>query len=339
MDEPRKNMAKLFYLLPLAAVSIALPSLFDEYWMSVIVFMAINILMVAGIRNMWLVGNISLGQGGFSLVGAYCSGLLSMRLGMSFWGTLVISGTLSAVIALALSYPFLKAKGVYFAVLSLAASETIRLVAWHWSSLTGGASGLRGIPPPAPINLPLLGTFDFSIFNDYYYLVLAIVWLTLFILYKMENSHLGFTWKCINDSDSLAQSLGVNVFVYKTITFVTASFFAGIAGALVAHLQGGLAADSGSRFNVATSIYFVACMVVGGDKYFAGPIIGTIVLTVLSEIGRPLGEYVPMLTGGVMIGIAIFFSGGIVDIFQKIRTRLCKPSVSGKAIRLGSPKK
>jgi branched-chain amino acid transport system permease protein len=331
-------MAKLFYLLPLAAVTVALPSLLDEYWMSVIIFMAINILMVAGIRNMWLVGNISLGQGGFSLVGAYCSGLLAMRFGMSFWVTLVIAGTLSAVIALALSYPFLKAKGVYFAVLTLAASETMRLVAWHWGSLTGGASGIRGIPSPAPVDIPILGVFDFSVFNDYYYLVLAIVWLTLSILYKMERSHLGFVWKCINDSDSLAHSLGVNVFVYKTITFVAASFFAGVAGALVAHLQGGLAADSGSRFNIATSIYFVACMVVGGDKYFAGPIIGTIVLTILSEVGRPLGEYVPMLTGGVMIGIAIFFSGGIVDVFYRIKSRVRTPSVSGKANHSGSPK-
>ncbi len=331
-------MSKLYYLLPLAAITIALPYFFDEYWMSVVVFMTINIIVVAGIRNMWLVGNISLGQGGFSLVGAYCSGLLAMRLGMSFWVTLIIAGTLSAVIALALSYPFLKAKGVYFAVLTLAASETMRLVAWHWGSLTGGASGIRGIPAPSPISIPLLGTFDFSTLNDYYYLVLAIVWLTLFILYKMERSHLGFAWKCINDSDSLAHSLGVNVFVYKTITFVTASFFAGIAGALVAHLQGGLAADSGSRFNVATSIYFVACMVVGGDKYFAGPVVGALVLTVLSELGRPLGEYVPMLTGGVMIGIAIFFSGGIVDVFYRIKSRLRTSSVSGKAIHVGSPK-
>jgi branched-chain amino acid transport system permease protein len=305
--------------------------------MSVVVFMAINIILVAGIRNMWLVGNISLGQGGFSLVGAYCSGLLAMRLGMSFWVTLVIAGVLSAVIALALSYPFLKAKGVYFAVLTLAASETMRLVAWHWSSLTGGASGIRGIPAPAPVTLPLLGTFDFSVFNDYYYLVLVIVWLTLFILYKMEHSHLGFTWKCINDSDSLAHSLGVNVFVYKTVTFVAASFFAGIAGALVAHLQGGLAADSGSRFNVATSIYFVACMVVGGDKYFAGPIVGTIVLTVLGEVGRPLGEYIPMLTGGVMIGVAIFFSGGVVDVFYKMRSFSRSIARSRRAVNLPNP--
>jgi ABC-type branched-subunit amino acid transport system permease subunit len=80
-------------------------------------------------------------------------------------------------------------------------------------------------------------------------------------------------------------------------------------------------------------------MVVGGDKHFAGPIIGTTVLTILSEVGRPLGEYVPMLTGGVMIGVAIFFSGGIVDIFYKIKSRVRTSSVSGKAIHLESPKR
>ena len=114
-------MRKLFYLLFLAALTLALPYIFDEYWLSVIVFMGINIILVSGIRNMWLVGNISLGQGGFSLVGAYCSGLLAIHFNMSFWLTFLIAGTLSAVIALALSYPFLKAKGVYFAVLTLAA--------------------------------------------------------------------------------------------------------------------------------------------------------------------------------------------------------------------------
>ena len=315
----RSNITQSASLLLLAAITIALPHILNnDYWMSVVVFMGINILLVCGIRNMWLVGNISLGQVGFSLVGAYCSGLLAIHFHISFWVTLMIAGVAAALIALVLSYPFLKAKGVYFAVLTLAASETMRLVAWHWSTLTGGASGLRGIPSPNPIHLPFLGVIDFETLNGYYYLVLAVLWLTLFILYKMERSHLGFAWKCINDSVNLSHSLGVNVFVYKTITFVSASFFAGIAGALVAHLQCGLASDPSSRFNIATSIYFVACIIVGGDKYFAGPVIGTIVLTILTELGRPLGAYVPMLTGGVMIIIAIFLSGGIVGILYRI---------------------
>lgn len=328
----RSNIIKSVSLLLLATISIALPYILNnDYWMSVVVFMVINILLVCGIRQMWLVGNISLGQVGFSLVGAYCSGLLVIHFHISFWVTLLISGVAAALIALVLSYPFLKAKGVYFAVLTLAASETMRLVAWHWSSLTGGASGLRGIPSPNPIHIPFLGAMDFGTLNGYYYLVLVVIWLTLIIFYKMEHSHLGFTWKCINDSVYLSHSLGINVFVYKAITFVSASFFSGIAGALVAHLQGGLAADPSSRFNVATSIYFVACIIVGGDKYFAGPIIGTIALTILTEVGRPLGASFPMLIGSVMIGIAIFLSEGIVGVFYRMQSFLSRLFASERA--------
>lgn len=331
----RNTTIKTVCLLLLGAFTVALPFILNnDYWLSVVVFMGINILVVSGIRNMWLTGNISLGQGGFSLIGAYGSGLLAIHFGISFWVTLLIGGAAAAFLALLLSYPFLKAKGVYFAVLTLAASETIRLVAWHWSSLTGGATGLRGIPPPAPIHIPCLWAMDFKTLNGYYYLVLAVVWISHFILYKMERSHLGFAWKCINDSTGLSHSLGINVFVYKTVTFVTASFFAGVAGALIAHLQGGLTADPGSRFNVATNIYFVACIMVGGDKYFAGPIIGTIALTVLNELGRPLGEYVPMLIGGVMIVVAIFFGGGLVGVFYRLKSLLGTSSVSEQTINV-----
>ena len=328
----RSKIIKSAFLLILAATTIALPHILNnDYWMSVVVFMGINILLVCGIRHIWLVGNISLGQVGFSLVGAYCSALLAIHFHISFWVTLMIAGVAAGLIALVLSYPFLKAKGVYFAVLTLAASETMRLVAWHWSKLTGGASGLRDIPSPNPIHLPFLGVIDFGTLNGYYYLILVVIWITLFIFYEMENSHLGFAWKCINDSVYLSHSLGVNVFVYKTITFVSASFFAGIAGALLAHLQGGLSADPSSRFNIATSIYFVACIIVGGDKYFAGPIIGTIVLTILTEVGRPLGAYVPMLIGGVMIVIAIFLSGGIVGVLYRMQSFLEKLIAQEKA--------
>ena len=81
----RSKITKSASLLLLAAITIALPHILNnDYWMSVVVFMGINILLVCGIRHMWLVGNISLGQVGFSLVGAYCSGLLAIHFHISF---------------------------------------------------------------------------------------------------------------------------------------------------------------------------------------------------------------------------------------------------------------
>ncbi len=81
---------------------------------------------------------------------------------MPFWPSLIISGLFSAFIALLLSYPFLKVKGIYFSILTLLTAETFRLVAYYWTSLTGGSLGLTGVPGPGTQNVPFAGQVDFD---------------------------------------------------------------------------------------------------------------------------------------------------------------------------------
>ena len=301
-------------------LALALPQLLggNDYWISVAVVAAIMILMVSSLRTILLLDQISLGHVGFSALGAYGSALLMMRVGLPFWITVPLGGIMAALLALVLSYPFLKVRGLYFSILTLLTAETLRLTAYYWPSLTGGSWGLLEIPPPASIALPGIGTVDFAVVDNYYYVAIPVVIVCLALIYLIEHSHLSFKWQAIRDGDELSRSVGINVMRYRITNFVIACFFAGIAGALFAHYQHSLAVDATSRFGVVMSIYMLLYLVVGGRKSFAGPIVGTVVMTLVTEFTRPVAEYQPMMIGVIAILVMLLMPEGLVEVPNRI---------------------
>lgn len=304
-----------------AVVAFLIPQVFagDPYWLAVFGLLAINILLVSSMRTIMLVNELSFGQVGFAIIGAYTHALLMMSANIPFWPSLIISGLFSAFVALLLAYPFLKVKGIYFTILTLLTAETFRLVIFHWTALTGGPLGLTGVPGPGTQSVPFVGAVDFERPENFYYIAVAAVLVGLLILYYVERAYISFQWRAIRDDNALAGAVGINVIGYKTVTFVLAGFMAGISGALFASLQGNLSPDSGSRFGVMMSIYLLVYLVVGGKDYFTGPIVGTIALTLLSEYTRPLGQYQPIMIGVIAILVIIFMPAGLVGIPKEIR--------------------
>lgn len=322
-----KDLTKKLILICIIIFLSVMPVFLNNvYWLGVLIIMGINILLASSVRTVWLIKHLTLGQVGFSLLGAYSSAILVSQVGLSFWAALIIAGLFAGLVALIIGYPYFKAAGIYFGILTFLTAETFRLVAWHWRGLTGGPMGLHRIPSPDPIPIPFAGMIMFNTPASYYYLVLAIVLVSLAILYKMEHSHLGFTWKCIQDSNNLSETIGINIMLYKMLTFAVACFFSGIAGALFAHYQHGLAADFTSRFGIGMSLLIFAFVIVGGQKAFGGPIIGVIFLTLVSEFGRPLGEYIPIMVGCIMVLLALYMNEGIATIHLKIAVMIKKVS-------------
>jgi branched-chain amino acid transport system permease protein len=317
----RRGLAKLLLWVAIVVVVFLMPQLLsgNRYWLTVLGLLAINILMVSSLRSVTLINEISLGQVGFAVVGAYTHAALMMKGGMPFWPSLIISGLLSAFVALLLSYPFLKVKGIYFSILTLLTAETFRLVAYYWTSLTGGSLGLTGIPGPGTHSVPLAGEVDFERPENYYYIAVGVVMIALLILYYTERAYISFQWRAIKDDNTLAGAVGINVIGYKTVNFVLAAFMAGISGALFASFQHNLSPDTTSRFGVTMSIYLLVYMVVGGKNYFIGPLVGTTVLTLLAENTRSMQEYQPMMTGAIAILVMIFMPMGLVGLPFQVR--------------------
>lgn len=132
--------------LPIAVVLLfALPSLVrSQYWLHVLVLATITVVMAVSLRCLARIGLVSMGSAGFMLVGAYASALLGMRGGLSVWLAIPLGALVAAVIAFVASIPFLRAKGIYFAILTVMLAETLRMIAWYWPGLTGGLFGPNG---------------------------------------------------------------------------------------------------------------------------------------------------------------------------------------------------
>lgn len=290
----------------------------SDYWLHVLTIVGINVILAASLQTISRTGELTLGTAGFMALGAYTSALLALRLGLSVWIAMLVGGLICAMIAVALGYPFMRAKGIYFSILTLVTGEVFRLTAWHYRSLTGGPVGLSRIPPPNPIIIPGVATITFDSKTSYYYLILAVTLLSLLILFRLQNSQVGLVWKAIREKDDLAASVGINVLRYKIFAFATGCFFTGIAGALFAHFMHILAADDTGKFGLVTSIYVLIYVVVGGEASLAGPVVGAFLLTMLPEVARPLKEYQPIVFGAMVIFVVFFVPQGIIALPRRV---------------------
>ncbi|MCY3567731.1 MAG: branched-chain amino acid ABC transporter permease, partial [Chloroflexi bacterium] len=165
-------------------------------------------------------------------------------------------------------------------------------------------------------------SIDFYEPVNYYFLALIVVSASLFVLYRIERSRIGLTFHAIHWQDRLAESVGIDTFRYRTLAFVIASFFAGIAGGLYAHYVG---AVNPTRFGVDQMVYVLVWAIVGGTATFHGPILGVVVLTVINEIVlRALGLDTarPLIYGAILILSVLYLPKGLESLVPRVRERV-----------------
>lgn len=272
----------LVILLVLAPLYVGNP-----YYLHLLIWMCLLVMLASGLRTLFTVGQISFAHAGFMAIGAYASTLLVMRLGLSFWIALPLSGIIAAVVSLGVGYPTLRIKGVYFFMASFSFGLIVLLVvSTYWDSVLGGYSGIGSIPRPNSIAIPGLASIDFVGKIPFYYLALVITMVCVVVLYRLDGSRVGMTWKAIREADGLAETCGINIMNYKVLAFAIACFFAGIAGSYLAHYFRAIGPET---FSFELSVSMVIYMLVGGSASVFGPILGVVVLSVLSEVFKAVG--------------------------------------------------
>jgi branched-chain amino acid transport system permease protein len=295
-------------LIVVLALLLSLPLVGGEYYVYIFALVFTNIILSASLRPSLTCGQLNIGHSAFMCIGAYTSALLAKNLGVPFEVSLLCGAVLAAAVGLAIGYPSLRLRGVYFAMVTVAFVEAIRLIASIWVPLTRGNAGLSGVPKPSILGMTL-GTK-----TSQYYLALFLMLVTLLILYKLEQSRLGLVWKSIGMADDLAQSLGVNVASYKLLAFSLGCFFAGVAGAFYAHFIRFLFPPE-FGFLLATNILIYNF--VGGRGHFAGPIVGAAFLSLLSEPFRG-SPYETIFYSIVMLLTILFLPGGLITLPGKL---------------------
>ena len=294
----------------LFSVFAALPFAIGEYRLIILTLLLIWIIVGVSYRLLATTGEFSLGHVVAMGIGGYTSALLARHLGFSFWVTAPLGGLVAAAFAAATAYPLFRMKGMYFLLGSFALGEAVRLSWRRWKVPFGGERGLWYIPSPS------IGSFTFDTTFSYYFLTLGIATACLAVMYLIDQSRIGKALVAIHSQDSLCESLGINIRSYKTLAYITASFFAGIGGALMAHYIGTV---SPSLFAIGFMLYLIVWVIVGGVNTFWGPIVGVITLYSIQEVLRiRLVEYMPMFYGIVLIAVVFALPGGLESLPRRI---------------------
>ena len=297
---------------------VVMPHLLSFSQKEVAVFLVINVLVVVSYRLLTLTGEWSLAHVVLMGVGAYASALLAKRLGVPVPPAMLLGAAAAALTAWVLSFPLLRMKAFYFLIGSFAAGEIIRLCWKRFREPFGGPKGIKLIPSVPDLEV---GGLEVAFFDpvNYYYLCLAVVTLSLVVLYRLEHSRIGLTFRAIHWQDRLAESVGVDTRRYRALAFVIASFFAGLAGALLAHYLGTV---NPNQFDVEAMVYVLVWVIVGGTATIYGPILGVTVLTVLNEIvlrGLGMDQARPLVYGAILIASILFLPDGLESLGPKMK--------------------
>lgn len=204
-----------------------------------------------------------------------------------FWPMLIISALVAAVWGILLGAPTLRLRGDYLAIVTLGFGEIIPIVFLQLEPITRGINGIVGIYPPAtPCIPPALPCIEWSSVNPtpFYYLILALIVLSIFANIRLRDSRMGRAWIAIREDEIAASSSGVNLVRTKLFAFAAGAFFSGIAGAYRAAVVGTVTPKD---FNSTDSIIYLAMVVIGGLGSIPGVILGAIVVYSLNVLILP----------------------------------------------------
>ncbi len=299
----------------LAAVALAFP-LFaqNNYLISVATQAFIMAIAALGLNLITgYTGQFNLAHGAFMAVGAYTVGILTVDHGVPFWIAFLAAGGMTALMGYFIGLLSLRLKGHYFSIFTLCVSYIMFLLIEKWESLTHGPVGIMGIPAPTGI-----GPLQFGTPLSQYYLVLAFLVLGIFVMARIVRSLLGRSFVAVRNSDELAEALGIDLMRTKTLSFVLSVVYAGFAGALYAGQVRFLGPDLASE---AVTFDLVMFVLVGGVGTLLGPLVGTVLVTYLTQSLQFLQDYRMVVFGPLLIALIIFLPDGIVGTWLKRRAR------------------
>jgi branched-chain amino acid transport system permease protein len=262
-------------------------------------------------------GQISFGHAAFFGVGAYASAMVFTRLKtaggeiamLDFFLSLLAGPPLAAFAALVVGFFCVRLTGIYFAMLSLAFGELLFYIVFSWYSFTKGDDGIQGLLPPPFFQDP----------TNFYLLTLAIVALAAAVMWRITESPFGYAMRTLRDNQRRAAFLGTGVRAHMLANFVLAGAFAGLAGALWGPFSRSV---NPVLLGWGESGIAVFMTLIGGGGAFIGPMLGSVVYTMLQAVVKMYTIYWPLTIGVVILLIVLFAPGGILGVIdRRLRAR------------------
>ncbi|MGQ0569994.1 MAG: branched-chain amino acid ABC transporter ATP-binding protein/permease [Armatimonadota bacterium] len=296
--------------------------------LSIFLFIGLSSLLAIGLTLLGgAAGQVSLGQAAFYGIGAYVSAMTTLRLGLSPWVAFPLSAAGAAAVAFLLGAPILMLRGHYLALGTLGFNIIVDVVIRNLQDLTGGPTGLTGIPPFQIGGTVLSGD------RIYYFAVWSLVLGALWLGRNLIDSRIGRALAAIRASEVVAGTLGINPAYYKARVFALSAALAGFAGSLYVHY---LSFVSPSPFAFEFSIFVLVMSVIGGIAHLPGAVLGAAVVTLLREFLRDVmprffrggasAEYEIVAFGLLLAGVVVFAPGGAWPfIIRRLRLEAPRP--------------
>lgn len=310
----KTKSGSLLKILLAAIVICIIPVLMPNmYIMQIVNMICIYIILGTSINLLTgFTGQLSLGQAAFFGIGAYTAALLNTRLGLQFFPCMIGSVLITALFGVILAIPALKVKGSYLALLTMGFGEVVRIVMINWTPVTNGTAGILGIESPVIFGFP------FDTLNKMYFLIMAFVVLGLLYQNVLIRTRTGRAFVAIREDNEAAELTGIDVTGYKIRAFVLSSIYCGVAGCLYTMMIRYVSPDTFTS-NVSSVILWTA--IVGGFGTVAGPVLGGIIMQVLPEILRFLGDWRLVAYGIILLVVILRFPGGLYPYLQKLWQR------------------
>lgn len=286
----------LLALLPLAGGNAYTLHIYSLIGIYAIVAMGLN--LVFGYT-----GQISLGHAAYFAVGAYVSALAAIDLALPVWLGIVLACIAAYTLGFLVGTPSLKLEGAYLGMATIGFGEIVKMTLVNWEVVTRGPTGISRIP-----NLSLFG-FPFSTPIAKYYLVLAVALLAFLVYWNLVRSHFGTRFVAVRDSPKAAAAMGIDLQRTKVLAFSVSTAFAGLGGALYAHLNRYIAPDA---FGLGESINLLVMTVIGGMGTLVGPIVGAVIVVYLRETLTVLKDYNMLIYGLLLMMLMVFVPHGLI---------------------------
>jgi len=318
-----KHGGHRFWYSLLLALLVAAPWIVDEYWLSQFSFILIYGIVGLGLMLLaGFTGLFSLGHAAFLGVGAYTEAVLAAK-GWPFPLSMACAMGLSASVGVVVGLPALRVKGIYLGIATLAFGFIVEEVLARWDGVTGGNAGMtvKGVD-----------VFGWKLASSeaFYWLCLALALLATLAVLNVLRSPTGRAFVAIRDSEISAQSMGIHLARYKSLSFAISAALAGLGGALYAHKISFLSPD---QFNIVQSIDLLLLVVIGGLGSVHGAFLGAIFLIAMPQLIALGKDFLPasigqaaglqaVVYGTVLIAFVLFEPMGLYGRWLKIRTWL-----------------
>ena len=306
-----RRPASLFVIWALLAlVPLLLP---NAYLTGLAVTLLLNLLLLAGLNLVaGYCGQISLCHAAFYGLGAYVSGVLSVRYGTPPLLDMAVAVALTAGVAFVTGLPTFRLKGHYLAMATLGLNAIVSVLFVELVDLTGGPNGLSGIAPFS------IGGFAFDTDRAFYWLCCAVSLALMWGIWNLTHSRIGRAMVSLGTSETGAQASGVDTRKMKLAVFTLSAAMSAGAGSLYGHYTGFISPES---FSVSVSILLMVMVAVGGRARFYGPLLGALVYTFVPEGLRAIPDAELLIFGVAMVVVLTGFPAGLAGIGETLRKR------------------